>query len=409
MSRAPGETQTGGAMRAFAAAAAAAALAVTMVWSTGAEAAEARIADFEFECTTPEGQTLKPKFGDVGGVFYTDLPGQREQCLQAIERKIALCRENVDFESNTKNEKHAGCLPIFAQQAESCVGHFEFERGKCGAGGPGPDETGQQDEAAPADAYTVEPLDTVMEVTKRANVRSGPGTDHAVIGTLDAGVGVRVTGQVEGGAWLRVDLREDGGAAFIHASLLTEMAPEAPEAPLEPFGPEWSIVTNQPCQVWRGWLNAEATATVDWSGGCVDGKASGPGEWGMTVAYQGKSYSFAYEGAMRDGRRHGRGTMNWPDDAWWITRYEGEWHDDQMHGRGTLFGPGDLRYEGEMRDGRKHGQGVRWEPGIEFREEGEFRDGFLWNGVSVSPTVGAGTFRHEYRGGQIVDTEWLHD
>ena len=39
-------------------------------WS-GAEAAEARITDFAFMCETPEGRKLKPKFGDVDGVFYT--------------------------------------------------------------------------------------------------------------------------------------------------------------------------------------------------------------------------------------------------------------------------------------------------------------------------------------------------
>ena len=43
-------------MRAFAAAAAA--LTVALVWSTGADAAEARIESFAFACTTPEGQTL---------------------------------------------------------------------------------------------------------------------------------------------------------------------------------------------------------------------------------------------------------------------------------------------------------------------------------------------------------------
>ena len=201
-------------MRAFAAAAAAAALTVALVWPTGAEAAEARIESFAFACTTPEGQTQKPKFGDIEGVFYSDIPAQREQCLDAIKRKIALCRQNIDFESNTKNEKHAGCLPIFKRRAEVCIDHFKSERYKCGGAPLDAGEAAEQaDEAAPADAYTVDPLDTVMEVARRANVRSGPGTDHAVIGTLDAGVGVRVTGQVEGGAWLRVDLREDGGAA----------------------------------------------------------------------------------------------------------------------------------------------------------------------------------------------------
>ena len=182
MNRSPGEAKRipGGATRAFAAAAAALAAAM-VVWPTGAEAAEARIDDFAFACTTPEGQTLKPKFGDIEGVFYSDIPAQREQCLEAIKRKIALCRQNIDFESNTKNEKHAPRLPIFKRQAEVCIDHFKSERYKCGGAPLDAGEAAKQvDEAAPADAYTVDPLDTVMEAAKRANVRSGPGTDHAV-------------------------------------------------------------------------------------------------------------------------------------------------------------------------------------------------------------------------------------
>ena len=396
-------------MRAFAAAAAAA-LTVALVWPTGAEAAEARIDDFAFACTTPDGQTLKPKFGDVDGVFYTDLPGQREQCLETIKRKIALCRENVDFESNTKNEKHAGCLPLFAEQAEACVGHFEFERGKCDAGGPGPDEAGlQQDEATPADAYTVEPLDTVMEVARRANVRAGPGTDFDVIGTLDAGVGVRVTGQVEGGAWLRVDLREDGGAAFIHASLLKE---RAPEAPLEPFGPEWSIVTNQPCQVWN-YGDPEYFEPSTWSGACVDGKASGQGR--MTYGGGGDVYEGAmqagklhghgteiwangdrYEGEFRDGEWHGRGTATFASG----NRYEGEWRDGQQHGHGTYTWANGERYEGEYRDGKRHGHGTEtWADGSRY--EGEWRDG-EWHGVVRTFKENGDRIDFEWRDGEIV-------
>ena len=112
-----------------------AALLAAMTGWLGAEAAEARITDFAFSCETPEGRKLKPKLGDVGGVFYTDLPAQRQQCLEAVKRKIALCRENTDFASNTKNEKYAECLPIFREQAQACVGHFEREQVKCDGGG----------------------------------------------------------------------------------------------------------------------------------------------------------------------------------------------------------------------------------------------------------------------------------
>ena len=147
--------------------------------------------------------------------------------------------------------------------------------------------------------------------------------------TLDAGVGVRVTGQVQGGDWLRVDLREDGGAAFIHASLLKE-AEAAPPAPLEPFGPEWSITENQPCQVWnRG--KGDEFEPFTWSGACVDGKASGQGR---LIYLDG---AVVYEGSMQAGKWHGHGTVTWivSSDGSHVYRYEGPFRDGHRHGRGT--------------------------------------------------------------------------
>ena len=77
---------------------AAAGLAAAMLWSE-AEAAEAQIRGFSFECETPDGQAVKPVHGDIEGEIYTNLPVQREQCLGAIDRKLALCRENARFAS----------------------------------------------------------------------------------------------------------------------------------------------------------------------------------------------------------------------------------------------------------------------------------------------------------------------
>ena len=102
-----------------------------------AQAAEARIEDFRFECRTPDGKRLKPKSGDVEGAYFTDLPGQRDACLAAVDRKIALCRENTSFISNTQDREYAGCLPVFQSQAQGCVAFFQAERAKCNAGGTG--------------------------------------------------------------------------------------------------------------------------------------------------------------------------------------------------------------------------------------------------------------------------------
>ena len=102
-----------------------------------APAAEARIEDFRFECRAPDGKRLKPKFGDVDGVFFTGLPGQRDACVAAVDRMIATCHENTSFTSNTRNREYAGCLPIFKAQAQECAAFFRNERRKCDAGGSG--------------------------------------------------------------------------------------------------------------------------------------------------------------------------------------------------------------------------------------------------------------------------------
>ena len=102
-----------------------------------APAAEASIEDFRFECRAPDGKRLKPKFGDVDGVFFTGLPGQRDACIAAVDRMIATCHENTSFTSNTRNREYAGCLPIFKSQAQECAAFFRNERRKCDAGGSG--------------------------------------------------------------------------------------------------------------------------------------------------------------------------------------------------------------------------------------------------------------------------------
>ena len=71
--------------------------------------------------------------------------------------------------------------------------------------------------------YIVDPADWPGETTTRSNIRSGPGTDHDVVRTLDAGKFVHVTGTVRNTDWLEVDVA--GSTAFIHASLVKEVEP----------------------------------------------------------------------------------------------------------------------------------------------------------------------------------------
>ena len=110
---------------------------------SGAMAAEANIGDFPFECRTPDGKRLKPKYGDIEGVFYTDIPAQREACRATVQRLIAQCAENTRFRSNTQDRKYPGCREVFEEQARECAAFFRREMAKCdGGGGAGAGATG---------------------------------------------------------------------------------------------------------------------------------------------------------------------------------------------------------------------------------------------------------------------------
>ncbi len=109
------------------------ALAAMMAW-TQATAVDVHILGFRFNCATPDGEVRKPKFGDVGGIFFTNLPKERKACLDTINRMIYSCAANTTFISHESNQKYASCLPVFEKQAQECVVHFERERAKCNAG-----------------------------------------------------------------------------------------------------------------------------------------------------------------------------------------------------------------------------------------------------------------------------------
>ena len=130
-----------------------------------------------------------------------------------------------------------------------------------------------------------------------------------------------------------------------------------------PFGPNWIIVTNQPCQIYNPYPKPGESAT--WSGDCVNGKASGEGQ---TVWRDGDGES-VYQGGRRDGKVHGRGTYTYSDGG----RYEGEWRDDKRDGQGTHSYSDGGRYEGEWRAGKQHGRGTAtYADGSRY--EGEWRD-----------------------------------
>ena len=152
--------------------------------------------------------------------------------------------------------------------------------------------------------------------------------------------------------------------------------------PLERFGPNWIIAENQPCQLYNP--EPEPAETVTWSGGCVDGKASGEGRW----VWRSSEGNSVYDGGVREGKAHGYGTFTTADGD----RYEGKWRNDEPHGHGIHVYSDGSRYEGEWRNGQPNRFGTFIWPDGE-RHEGEWRDGCFgekdaqWAAVHTTATA----------------------
>ena len=363
-----------------------------------------------------EAKELKPKFGDIGGVFYTDVSEDREACEQAIKNKIALCEQNTSFISNTLQRKYPGCLPIFREQARVCADHFRSEAYKCQGSGSvrigdfagfactvtaTVVEEGGEAEQAPG----IAPADRWMQARTRTNVRSGPGTQYDKVGLLETGEKVHVTG--EAGAWLRIG-GPDGSTAFVHGSLLVPPAPQGRDAAagLSPKcagmsrGAEcWLELADRPgCYIFDRYYNPPETAT--WSGACQDGaavgqgtrgwdSASGSGEATGTLA-RGKPRGHwvirgasggSGEGPYVDGERHGRWVWRRADGG----GSEGSYVDGKKHGRWISRYASGGRLEIEYRNGSREGQPGVYVTGSSERHPGRwsgkcFRDGdgYAW-------------------------------
>ena len=321
-----------------------------------------------------EAKEMKPKFGNIDGVYYTDVSDNREACRQAIRNKIALCRQNTNFESNTKNREYAGCLPVFRQQAESCAVHFRRQMSKCDLSGAAriTDFTGfscevtktvVEEEGGPG----ISPLDERMKARTGSNLRAGPGTDHRVVGSLRADEEVQVTGRA--GDWLRI-AAPGGGTAFVHGSLLIAAAGQGQKpqdrAPAASPSPKcagmgvgvkcWKELANKPgCYVFDS--DNDPAETMTWSGACADDIAVGRGTLG------GKSSRASIEetGTLVRGKQHGK----------WIVRFasnriqtlkatgEGPYVDGKRHGRWVWrFTDGGVD-EGPYANGKRHGRWVK--------------------------------------------------
>ena len=290
-------------MRVFATAAAVA-FAAMVAWSSSAQAVDVEIHGYPFGCKTPDGETRKPKFGDVGGMYFTGLPAARKACLETIDRMIYSCGANTTFISHDLNNQYADCLPIFEQQAEWCARHFELQRSKCDAGGSSAPAEPAEAAAEPA----VEPADVTMWALKRSNLRSGPGTDHAKVGLLEVGDEVQVTGKI--GDWLRIEA-PGGGDGFVYAPLLTRTDP------VTALGPKcrtvgrltdcWVEVSSKPdCYVWVTYL-PDTFEELSWSGQCARGAAHGRGT--IELRYS-DSFPMRLTGTLSAGKLDGHIQIN---------------------------------------------------------------------------------------------------
>ena len=172
-----------------------------------------------------------------------------------------------------------------------------------------------------------------------------------------------------------------------HVSEARQLLEEAQENP-KPFGPNWIVVENQPCQIHKPSPKPGETAT--WTGACVDGKGSGHGR----SVWRGDYGEQTYEGERRDGKKHGQGTKIWNK----FTRYKGEWREGKRHGRGhmtwELFDT--HRYEGEWRNGKKHGWGTQYST-ITGNYEGEWRNNVLLSGIQFLDRRENKTYEGKFR------------
>ena len=147
-------------------------------------------------------------------------------------------------------------------------------------------------------------------------------------------------------------------------SCLLALADDSAFGPMKPFGPNWIVAENQPCQLHNP--NPIPNETVIWSGSCVDGKAHGEGRYDWRTP---KGVD-VYVGPMRAGRPHGRGVWTGADG----NRYEGDFVDGKAHGRGVFTWADGVRYEGGWVDGMPHGYGTAIAASGE-RYEGQWRNG----------------------------------
>ena len=312
-----------------------AAVAYSAMNASRAGAAEARIGDFAFACVTPEGETLKPMFGDIDGNLFIDLPAQRQACLDTVDRKIIQCGENTGFYSNTKDRTYAGCLPIFERQAEECAAFFRAEKAKCDAGGteaPDPWADTESHEAGDDGGGDPEEVEGGLGLSRevRRLVQMGLSSAGYDPGPADGLIGERTREAIR--RWQ--GSRGEAETGYLDADGAKELLGlgERAAAALEPN-----------CEG----LEEFAESAVVCEGPYVDGERHG--RWVLHL-----DDGTVGEGPFVDGKAHGHWVIRWADG----TVGEGPIVDGKKHGRWVeRYADGDVG-EGPYVDGKAHGRWV---------------------------------------------------
>jgi hypothetical protein len=157
-------------------------------------------------------------------------------------------------------------------------------------------------------------------------------------------------------------------------------------------------------------VKTASPAEVSWTGGCVDGYASGKGVLAWTSPIFGKvtldatlvrgeasgealfkSSGYIYQGTTRNGMPHGEGYLQHEDNGggW----YEGALVDGLPHGKGTHLKFDRSRYTGDWVAGKRHGRGeASFATGGSY--QGEWKNN-VFDGQGTIVYAGAG---HKYEG-----------
>lgn len=114
--------------------------------------------------------------------------------------------------------------------------------------------------------------------------------------------------------------------------------------------PGYTPANGTGCKVFNP--SVEPGDSVTWSGSCSNGYASGNGtlQW-----YTNGTDAGQYQGAIKEGKRHGTGIYKWTDGS----SYSGGWANGKMHGKGVYILKDGTQDEAVFVDGNYHGHGIR--------------------------------------------------